>query len=490
MLKKEDIIFVINPSLWYENMYPSGLLCLSSYLKKQGFDNLILDSRISQVEIEKPLREKILLEKIIRVNPRVVCFSASHREFDEVVRINYALKKTNKDIVTIVGGSQPTYRFGDFLDNGFEFVGIGEGEITLYEFIRELFSGSLRWETVKGIAWKNKGQIIINPNRPLMSENEINGLDALPYGEIDPRYFDINIGTIRGLPLRGALLLTSRGCPFNCSYCGCNLIFGRKLRFRSLDKIEEEVKLLKNKFTIEGLWIVDDTFTIRKEHAIGVARILKKYGLIWGCQSRVDTINEELISIMHQSGCVQIDFGVESGSQRILDKIIDKKTNIAQITQAFALAKKYKIRTLANFMIGLPTETYHDFKETERIADLIDADVYIFSIATPLPGTRLYELVNENINPTEYSLLNWNGSNLTERLNKSEIKNLIKERLRLHQKYFLNSLIKLIISPVNYWFFLKRRYKLRRLSFVFRFLSDKYLKQYFLFSKSDKNSTI
>ncbi len=476
MSRKEDIIFVINPSLWYENMYPSGLLCLSSYLKKQGFDNFILDSRISQVEPEKPMREKMLLEKIIQINPRVVCFSASHREFDEVVRMNYALKKTNKDIVTIVGGSQPTYRFADFLDNGFDFVGIGEGEITLHEFVRELFSGSSRWETINGLAWKNKGRIIINPDRSLMSENEMNSLDALSYGEIDPRYFDINIGTIRGLPLRGALLLTSRGCPFNCSYCGCNLIFGRKLRFRSLDKIEEEVKLLKNKFAIEGLWIVDDTFTIKREHAIGVARILKKYGLIWGCQSRVDTINEELMSIMRQSGCVQIDFGVESGSQRILDEIIGKKTNIAQIIQAFALAKKHKIRALANFMLGFPTETYQDFKETERIADLIDADVYIFSIATPLPGTRLYEMVDENINPAEYSLLNWNGSDLTERLNKSKIKNLIGERLRLHRKYFLSSLIKLIFSPGSYWLFLKRKYKFQRLFFVVKFFFDKYLK--------------
>ncbi len=486
MARKEDIIFVINPSLWYENMYPSGLLCLSSYLKKQGVDNLILDSRISQAEAEKPQREKIILEKIFQINPRVVCFSASHREFDEVVRMNYALKKANKDIVTIVGGSQPTYRFGDFLNNGFDFVGIGEGEITLHEFIRELFNDTSRWEAIKGLAWKDMGRIIINSPRPLMSENEMNSLDALSYDEIDPRYFDINIGTIRGLPLRGALLLTSRGCPFNCSYCGCNLIFGRKLRFRSLDKIEEEVKLLKNKFAIEGLWIVDDTFTIKREHAIGVARILKKYGLIWGCQSRVDTINEELMSTMRRSGCVQIDFGVESGSQRVLDEIIGKKTNIAQIVRAFALAKKHKIRALANFMLGFPTETYHDFKETERIADLIDADVYIFSIATPLPGTRLYEMVNENINPAEYSLLNWNGSDLTERLNKSEIKNLAGERLRLHRKYFLNSLVKLILSPGNYWFFLKRKYKFRRLSFVFRFFFDKYLKPVFLFAKSNK----
>jgi len=200
----------------------------------------------------------------------------------------------------------------------------------------------------------------------------------------------------------------------------------------------------------------------------------------------VDTINEELITIMRKSGCVQIDFGVESGNQRILDEIIGKKTNITQITEAFALAKKHKIRTLANFMLGFPTETYQELKDTERIADFIDADVYIFSIATPLPGTRLYEMVNEDINPSEYSSLDWNGSELTERLNKSGIKNLCGERLRLQRKYLFNSLVKSIFSLENYFFFLKRTYKFKRLSFIFR-LFYKCLKQGF-FVKPDKKS--
>ncbi len=485
MLRKEDIIFVVNPLLWYENMYPSGILYLSGYLKKMGFDNIILDSQLSQAKVGYSLREKLLLERIIQLNPRVVCFSSSHREFAEVVRMNYALKKANKDIFTIVGGSQPTYRFADFLDNGFDYSAIGEGEITLYEFVHEIFKGSSEWENINGLAWKSKGQIILNSPRTLMDEPKMNSLDVLPYDKIDQRYFDININIIRGLPLKGALLLTSRGCPFNCSYCGCNLIFGRKLRFRSFENIEAEVKFLKEKLDIEGIWIVDDTFTIKKEHAIGVARILKKYGLIWGCQSRVDTINEELITIMRESGCVQIDFGVESGNQRILDEIIGKKTNITQITEAFALAKKHKVRTLANFMLGFPTETYQELKDTESIADLIDADVYIFSIATPLPGTRLYELVNEDINPSEYSSLDWNGSELTERLNKSGIKNIFRERVRLHRKYLFNSLVKSIFSLENYFFFLKRTYKLRRLSFIFS-LFYKCLKQVCMCVKPDK----
>lgn len=485
--RKNEIVFIINPSLWYQNMYPSGILCLSGYLESKGFKNTILDSKISAKKIAAAKREEMILKKIKKIKPKVVCFSSSHREFDEVIRMNKKIKGLGRDIVTIAGGSQPTYREEDFLNNGFDYICIGEGEITLYEFVKEVFGKSPRWGKIKGLGWKSKKGNIINQARELMGEEEINSVPIPPYKKLDKRFFDVDIGTVRGLPLKGALLLTTRGCPFSCSFCGCNLIFGRKLRFKSLENIEQEVKYLKDHYNIEGVWIVDDTFTINKEHALGVSKILKKHNLIWNCQSRVDTINEELMKAMKESGCAQIDIGVESGSQRILDDIIGKGTNIKQIIRTFSLAKKYKIRTLANFIIGLPTETPADLKKTEKIADLIDADVYIFAIATPLPGTRLYEMVNEEITPNEYALLDWNGSSLTERLNKSKIKNLIKEKERLRKKYFLRSMKKLVFSINNYLFFLRRKYKYQRLKFVINYLS-KYLREPKYFNEASPTS--
>ena len=470
--EKEDIIFVINPSLWYQNMYPSGILCLSGYLESEGFNNIILDSKISSRKIEGLHRERMILDQINKIRPRIVCFSATHKEFDEVVRMNNRVKEIGDGIVTIVGGSQPTYRGTDFLDSGFNFVCIGEGEVTLYEFVKEVFNESYCWERIDGLGWRSGKSNIFNQPRKLIEEGTINKVAIPPYDKIDKRYFDINVGTIRGLPLKGALLLTTRGCPFSCSYCGCNLIFGRKLRFKSLENIEREIEYSKNHYDIEGIWIVDDTFTIKEDHAIGVSKILKRYDIIWGCQSRVDTINEKLMKIMKESGCVQIDFGVESGSQRILNDIIGKGTNVEQIIHAFSLAKKYRIRTLANFMIGLPTETYSDLKKTEEIAALIDADVYLFAIATPLPGTKLYDMVNEKISPHEYSLLNWNGSVLTEKLNKSKIKDLIIEKDKLHKKYFSMTMRKSILSIDNYLFFLKRKHKYQRLKFVFSYFVE------------------
>ena len=475
-MRKEEIVFVVNPSLWVSNMYPTGILSLSAYLEKRGLPSTILDSALGPPGLAGAERERAILERIGQLKPRLVCFSSTHREFDEVVRMNRAVKELDGGIQTIVGGAQPTYRSADFLAHGFDFVGVGEGEATLYEFAGEILGGQNRFRKINGLHWRAGQEIVANPPRALLTEEELNDIPALPYDQLDRRYFEIDLRMIRGLPLRGALLMTTRGCPFSCSYCGCNLIFGRKLRAYSLAHIEAEVCQLKERHGVEGIWIGDDTFTVRREHALGVAAILKKHRLIWGCQTRVNTVDEDLMRTMKEAGCVQIDFGVESGSQRVLDEIIGKGTKVAQVEQAFRLAKKVGLRTLANFMVGLPTESRADLGQTEALASRLGADVYVFSIATPLPGTRLYEMVNEEITPQEYSMLDWNGSPLMDKIDKSHLGgNLSGERQRLENKFFLSSVVKTLFAGSNYSFFFSRAHKLERMRCVTGYLAG-YLK--------------
>jgi len=453
-------VFVINPSVYDDCMYPSGILYLSAYLTKHGIRNCI---------VKEPTEEETI-KKVLKLRPLNVCFSANHRSFDEVVRMNKALK-VNKDINSIVGGSQATYR-PDFLNNGFDYVCIGEGEKTLYDFV-----SGVNFKDIPGLAWKCAGQTVYNVPRSMMSEKELNEVTMPAYNKINNKgYFGMTGSIIRGMVLKGAMILTTRGCPQNCSFCGCNLIFGRRLRRRSLKNIEAEVKYLKNKHGIEGVWIIDDTFTIGTEHVIGVARILNKYGLIWGCQSRVNTLSEDLIKVMKDNGCVQIDFGVESGSQRILDDIIGKGTKIQQVKDSFALTKKYGIRSLANFMIGFPTETMAELQQTIDLAEEIKADTYIFSIATPLPGTRMFDMVGEVIKPEEYSLMNWDGSELTDRLNKSEIKNIRVVLKQLQRKYERRSVLGSLVSWGVIKFFLTRPRKVERIAMVMIYL-NKFLKR-------------
>lgn len=470
--RPEDIAFVVNPSVWYKSMYPTGILCLSNYLEAKWFRNVILDSGLSSRRVHPAEREKLILDTLKSTKPRVVCLSSTHKEFDEVIRISAGIKAIDEKIFVIVGGSQPTYRLSDFLDNGVDFVCFGEGEKTLHEFVKEIAAGTYHWGGLAGLAWKNGQAVTLNKPRDLMTEEELRVDIFTAYEKIDRRYFEISVEIIRGLPLAGALLLTTRGCPFDCSFCGCGSIFGRRLRFRPLESIRKEISYLKAEHGVEGIWIVDDTFTVNKKHAVAVARMLKDHDIVWGCQSRVDTIDEPLAAELREGGCVQMDFGVESGSQRILNEIINKRTTTSQVTSAFALMKKYKIRSLANFMIGLPSETEEDLQATKRLADAINADVYVFSIATPLPGTRLYEMVGEEISPFQYSLLDWNGSVLTEKFNKSGIKDVLKERRRLKNKYLLRSIRKSIFSVRGLAFVVLKKNRLKRvrgvLSFIWR----------------------
>jgi len=469
-VRPEDIVFVINPSLWYQCMYPTGILCLSSYLDLHGFPNTILDSGTHPRNIPLARREEAILQRLLELNPRVVCFSCTHMEFAEVERLNASLKQRNDRIITIVGGSQPTYRTSDFLDNGFDFVCVGEGEKTLLQFVQEVFEDTRRWEAIAGLVWKDRGKVISNPPRPLMTDAEL-GFDLISaYQKIDARYFDFGVEIIRGLPLVGALLLTTRGCPYNCSFCGCNSIFGRKIRHRPIESIEREISYLTREKHVEGIWILDDTFTVNKNHALAVANILKAHQVQWGCQTRVDSLTPSFVADLKTTGCVQMDFGVESGSQRILDEIIGKRTSIEQVITSFDLVKKNKIRTLANFIIGLPTETEEDLAATKRLADRIDADIYVFSIATPLPGTRLYEMVGEEIRPQDYSSLNWNGSPFTEKLNKSGIPNIVQARRDLKLRYLMKSLRKSIFSTGGILFILLRKHRMKRMRTATGFL--------------------
>lgn len=460
--RPEDVLIVINPSLWYQNMYPTGILCLSSYLSMHGYLNCLIDSKLHPHKIPFQERMRLVVERVLSLKPRVVCFSSTHKEFDEVVQLNSAIRTANPDIITIVGGSQPSYRMSDFITHGFDFVAIGEGEKTLLEFLRAVLDTPGEWAQIDGLVWKRDGAPVVNRRRAFMSSEELGFSVISAYQQLDDKYFEMGVEIIRGLPLVGGLLLTTRGCPFECSFCGCASIFGQKLRRRPLGTLDEELYYLKHSRGVEGVWIVDDTFTIDAKHAIGVAKLLKKYELIWGCQSRVDTLKEPLIVEMKAAGCVQIDFGVESGSQRILNDVIYKKTTIDQVKKTFQLTKKYRIRTLANFMIGLPSETMSDLAATKKLARQIKADITVFSIATPLPGTKLYEMVGVDISPEDYAKMNWNGSDITDKLNKSEIRDVVTERFHLKRKYMFISLLRFVFSPSNLQFFFSRGQHLKR----------------------------
>ncbi|GAG22951.1 unnamed protein product, partial [marine sediment metagenome] len=210
--------------------------------------------------------------------------------------------------------------------------------------------GNQDYDKVLGLSWRKEKQFVHNVPRPLIED--INTLPYPAFDKIDISYCtQLHNWVIRGLPLRVVLVTSSRGCPYSCVYCGCNSIMGKEIRYRNYDNLYGEIQLLKDNYGVEAIWFADDILTINRDHVRTVCRVMKDLSVYWGCQARVDSIDEELLQEMKSGGCLQLDFGVESGSDRILKEIINKKTTAAQAKNAFQLCSKLGIRTLANLMI-------------------------------------------------------------------------------------------------------------------------------------------
>jgi len=426
-----DIVLVVNPKRWKELRFSIGLLCISSYLEKYGYKNVVLERKLLLgVEYDRNLAEKLILDKIREIKPKIVGFSATVSEVNEVIKLNNLIKEIDQSIISIVGGPHATACPTDFIDEGLDIVVMGEGEETALEIIREIEKDNPDFSKIKGIVWKDN-QIKINPQRVYI---DINDLPMPSYNKINMQYHtSIGDGIIRGLPLKTVMVFGSRGCPYNCSFCGCNRVFGRKVRYRSYKSVKEELIFLRDKYSVEGIWFADDTFTIQDDYVLNMCRIMKEIGLVWGAQARVDLIKEDVIKQMAQSGCLQLDFGVESGSQRILTEIIHKGTKIEQAIESFKLCRKYGIRTLANLMMGLPTETFQEMEQTFKFAKKLKADFYVFSICTPLPGTPLFEkFFFQEISSSDFKDLHFFTGQ--DKFNKSQVKNLRELNLAWRRK--------------------------------------------------------
>lgn len=360
---------------------PLGILAVGSTLEKGGFTVQLIDEDIFHTDITT---------QVLAFNPDLIGVSFLTPAYTRAKKIVRALRPLLPNASFCSGGFH-TSIFPELvlMDLLLDFCVIGEGEVTMLDICQRL-ANKEDISDVRGICTLDiNGVPVISPPRVL-----IENLDLLPLPAthlLDYERYMRPPGLFRGMAMdRVVTVATSRGCPFHCTYCGGRKLFNGRVRFRSVSSIRAELEHLIGTHGIRGIWIIDECFTLDRERAQEIADLIAGYGLVWGMQTRVDLLDESMVRHFKKCGCLEINFGVESGVDRILG-ILKKGTTRQAASLAFSWCRDAGVRTTANFMIGTPSETEADIYETFKFSKQLDASYTIFHITTPLPGTELYE---------------------------------------------------------------------------------------------------
>jgi len=358
---------------------PLGLMILSACAQESGHQIQILDPNPD---------DNTFITEMLDFKPDIVGYSILTTQVSRVREIHKIITRNFDNLVFVAGGIHPTALPVWTLENlGIDFVVIGEGEITFPELLAAL-SDNIDPVTIPGIAGFAGNKPIIAPPR-----SPIHNLDAIPLP--DRKSLDFNRylrppGNIRGKYLRRATsIITSRGCPFGCIFCSSHELFGRVVRRRTVPHVMKEIHLLIDQYKVDGIWFLDDTLLESPEWLQELCVEMKKTNLPWGCQAHVRRADENIFRMMKDAGCLQLEFGVESGSPRVLQRL-RKGSDPDDVRRAFSICRKVGIRALANFMIGVPDETEADAEMSFHLAREIRPDHVVVTFTTPLPGSDLF----------------------------------------------------------------------------------------------------
>lgn len=380
---------------------PLGIAYIASMLREHN-----LDVKIHDCSFDKSMED--IKKAIEAYMPDVVGIEVLSINVDNAFKIAKLVKEIKKGCIVIVGGPHPSFMPEEMLDNTSIDIAVqGEGEFTALELLQKI-SKSEPYYDIAGITFRRNGAIKKNPRREVLRD-----LDKLPFPAIDllPYNDYFKQPSIEPMLAPYTNFVTSRGCPFDCNFCQpiAKNLFGLKHRRRSPDNIIQELTILRNKYKIKSFTIVDDLFVIDESYVKEFCEklIKAKMGFKWRCNSRVNTISYEKLKWMKKAGCIAIVFGVESGSQRMLD-LMNKRITIKEINNAFELCKKAKISTMANILMGYPGETKESLEDTIKLIKDIKPEMLSVNIASPMPGSRLYDEVKAagQLNVKQYAQFN------------------------------------------------------------------------------------
>ena len=377
---------------WYlgKRLPPIGLMYVAAALEKADFEVQMLDNYLMKKSIEE------VKQLIAKINPRIVGITCGSATYPRCIETAKAIKQTKPDCKIVVGGWHASYVPDSLLTNPeINYVIMGEGERALTELATSITNGNEKAAaTIPGVACKRNGDNI--KNSPKLIEN----MDEIPYPARHLLPLELYDRTIEYLDAKPADVMSiSRGCVYNCGFCETRKLWGNICRCFSPQRVIGEIQDLMSRYGTRGIYFINDNFTLRKKETAEICNLMikNKLDLEWVCDTRVDLVNDELLALMSKAGCKTIWFGVESASQRILQRI-GRNTTPQQVETAFKLCKKNGIKVACSFMLGLPDETLQDMEDTLKFAKKLNPDWCQFNTFIAYPDSKLYNELLETGN--------------------------------------------------------------------------------------------
>lgn len=415
----------------YSVLEPYSLLQIASILRVGGHDVSLIDANGENLKYEE------LKHRMADINHDLLIFRFTPTTFDcdmHVTEISKEIRPkaktvgicfTLKDLSRKVMGDAPDLDI--YVRHEYE------------EVVPSLIENIDSLKGVEGISYRNNGEIVVNGGA-----KPIRDYDSLPLPAYDllPSMDLYHVDVPHGKPF--TILYSSKGCPFNCIYC---TVSGTKLRKKSADKIIDEIRHLKENYGIKTISFFDETFTIDRRRVLNICNEIKDLDITWYCNSRSDLVDPELLMEMRDAGCRGISFGIESGSQKILDNAL-KGVSVEQNANAIKWTKDAGIKVNCSFMVGLPGENKKTLKETKDFIKKTLPTGAEFNIAIPYPGTKFYDIYEKKgivKNSKWRDMYQDTAFYDTDELSLGELES---ARRRLYLSLFLNP--RWIIQNINY----------------------------------------
>jgi radical SAM superfamily enzyme YgiQ (UPF0313 family) len=422
---------------------PLGVLYVAAVLERNGH-------KVSIIDAEAELLSNSEIARIIEKNkPQVLGITSTTPTHHKAERLFSLSKKIDKQIITISGGPHPTVLPLETLEtcNDIDFVVYGEGEKTIVELIAAVENNE-DLSNIKGICFRKGGKIKKTPTRDLISD-----IDTLPFPARHLLKKDLYKWSVPGhgiLPVTS--ISTTRGCPFSCIFCSQHLTFGKKVRYRTIDRVIEEIRDIISS-GVSHLIFVDDSLTLNKNRTIDLCKKLmaEELNITWEGMTRVDLVDKNLLQLMKNAGFVRISYGIESGNPHILN-CAKKGITLDQIRKAYEITESIGLEARSSAIFGLPFETQETVRKTIRFLKSVKCKQTYINIGTPFPGTEYYEMAKNGFGGLKLLTNDWREYRRWHNA-VIEVNDLTKEDLIAWQR---KAMLQFYLRPKQIFYNLKR----------------------------------